>query len=88
MEEEGIRVWSIDEELEKSLAGPEEPERKRQRLEREQVGTEDDDGEQPGVDREEQPEVSLELLGQKIKKPLAFQKKGSIVWQDSGGDGW
>ena len=83
MEEEGIRVWSIDEELEKSLAGPEEPERKRQRLEREQVGTEDDDGEQPGVDREEQPEVSLELLGQKIKKPLAFQKKGSIVWQDS-----
>ena len=83
LEEEGIRVWSIDEELEKSLAGPEEPERKRQRLEREQVGTEDDDGEQPGVDREEQPEVSLELLGQKIKKPLAFQKKGSIVWQDS-----
>ena len=94
LEEEGIRVWSIDEELEKSLVDPEEPERKRQRLEQEKVdiqcredkqNDDGDDGEAPGVEsnqNQEQPEMTLELLAQKIKKPLAFQKKGSIVWQD------
>ena len=90
LEEEGIRVWAIDEKLEKSLISPAEPDRKRQRLEqkdkdvqrREDRQEEGVDGEQPGVDREGHQDMTLELLAQKIKKPMAFQKRGSIVWQD------
>ena len=86
MEEDGIRVWSIDQKLEESLISFEEPERKRQRLEDEKVDLPERDGRQDeGEDereREEPEEITLELLAQKIKKPLGFQKTGPIVWVD------
>ena len=98
LEEDHIRVWSINEELENNLVRSREPERKRQRLqqeeedvERREKGSDGDqpdvqpgvDGEQDGLDEgEQQPGLTLEVLAQKIKKPLAFQKKGEPVWQD------
>ena len=79
LEEEGIRVWSIDEDLEKSLTGQEQsPERKRQRLEREQGIQLREANNGNGGDEQ----ITLELLSEKIKRPLAFQKKGAVVWQD------
>ena len=64
MEEDGIRVWSIDQKLEESLISFEEPERKRQRLEEEKVdllekdgrqdeGGEDEDEDEGGEDEDE-----------------------------------
>ena len=86
-EESGIRVWSLNNELEQQLVSTElEPLNKRQRL-----GLEESEGLQnvgEWSDPEEDEEVddaleqSLQQLAKKIRKPIGFQLKGAVTWKD------
>ena len=76
LDEEGIRVWTIAEDLEEIYQGKEEPVSKRQRL-AETDGSSTDVVLQPPKERSE-----LEELAASIKKPLGFQRTGDTIWKE------
>ena len=84
-EENGIRVWSLNKELEDSLISREEPSRKRQRVGLdESEGPQNDGGSDCVEDNDDNNplEQSLMQLAQKIRKPIGFQVKGDVLWRD------
>ena len=85
-EESGIKVWSLNEELEQSLCREQEPLKKKQRLsldesERLQNVKEASDSEE-NAEVDDPLEQSLQQLAEKIRKPIGFQLKGAVIWKD------
>lgn len=74
-EEDGIKVWSLSEDLEDIFINSREPESKRQRL----------DDRRPDDQQEEEEEnepSELEQLAKQIRKPLGFQVSGDVLWKE------
>ena len=86
-EESGIRVWSLNDDLEQSLISREhEPLNKRQRMSLEQSeglqNVEERSDSEDDTEVDNPLEQSLEQLAQKIRKPIGFQLKGAVIWKD------
>lgn len=77
-EEDGIRVWSLCQDLEDTIISSKEPETKRQRLDEtgRDVREEEEENEPTGGMGE------LEQLSKKIRKPLGFQQTGDVIWKE------
>ena len=73
-EEDGIKVWSLNQDLQEMFMSSKEPESKRQRLD----GRDD----QQNEEQEGEGMNELEQLSKQIRKPLGFQVKGDVIWKE------